>query len=262
MEQAEAQPNVEQGLEHNNEQELNEEGKAASDRQAVPSTRKAAARRQRMHSADLAHDDVPDIETVKRKNTLDYSKPVLVKKLTLGSTQAQVLFEHVYIRVDYSLYVCTKATRSQGRVAVARKVEAALDEMYEAFSQELAQTLAAMREMLEKKVPEEDRQLTYDHKREFKVPVRTGYATRLIHLTQMFDELIGTTETLEINNVISPENCDRTIKSWSRRYRSFCRAINVLRVESYDRSQSNSDSVSASKSETNELVVAVDNAGL
>ena len=116
--------------------------------------------------------------------------------------------------------------------------------------------------MLEKKVPEEDRQLTYDHKREFKVPVRTGYATRLIHLTQMFDELIGTTETLEINNVISPENCDRTIKSWSRRYRSFCRAINVLRVESYDRSQSNSDSVSASKSETNELVVAVDNAGL
>lgn len=73
--------------------------------------------------------------------------------------------------------------------------------------------------------------MLYDHKSSFDVPARIGYATRLLKLTQMLDRLVATTEALELNNVLTPENRDKTIRSWCRRYRIFCRAINRLRVE-------------------------------
>lgn len=41
----------------------------------------------RLHSEDLAHDSIPDIESYVRKNSSDYSKPALIKKLSSIQTK-------------------------------------------------------------------------------------------------------------------------------------------------------------------------------
>ena len=189
----------------------------------------------RLHSEDLARDSIPDIESYVRKNSSDYSKPALIKKIILNTNQVQQVFEHYYIRVDYSLYVATKVARNQFRIADAKKSEKVLGELFEKFSSELSQTANEMNQLLEKDVPIENQNIIYDHKREFEVPVRTGFSMRLVNLTQMLDTLIAATEKLEINNVLSPDDSDETIKSWVYRYRQFCKAINQIRVNSFSK---------------------------
>ena len=99
----------------------------------------------RLHSEDLAHDSIPDIESYVRKNSSDYSKPALIKKIILNTNQVQQVFEHYYIRVDYSLYVATKVARNQFRIADAKKSEKVLGELFEKFSSELSQTANEMK---------------------------------------------------------------------------------------------------------------------
>lgn len=196
-------------------------------------TQNSAIRRNgRLHSEDLSHDVIPDIESQVRKSTSDFSKPALIKKITLNTNQAQQVFEHCYIRVDYSLYVATKVARNQFRVVDAKKAEKILGELFEKFSSELSQTVKEMNKLLESKVPKENQNIVFDHKREFEVPIRTGFSMRLINLTQMLDALIASTEKLEINNVLTLDDSDETIKSWVYRYRQFCKAINRIRLNS------------------------------
>lgn len=195
----------------------------------IPLARKTQTR---LHSDHISHDHIPDIQKQTRKNSTDFSKPALVKKLCLQSTPAQMLFEHCYIRADYSLYIATKATRSQWRIGDARRIERDLYKIFEQFHSELTTTLTTLEVSLKNTVPEQDQNLIFDYNREFEVPVRTGFATKLIALTIMLDRLIAIVETLEINTTISPENADKTIRSWCTRYRRFCSTINRLRVQS------------------------------
>lgn len=116
-----------------------------------------------------------------------------------------------------------------------KKSEKVLGELFEKFSSELSQTANEMKQLLEKDVPIENQNIIYDHKREFEVPVRTGFSMRLVNLTQMLDTLIAATEKLEINNVLSPDDSDEAIKSWVYRYRQFCKAINQIRVNSFSK---------------------------
>lgn len=186
----------------------------------------------RLHSEMFSHDEIPDIQPQHRKLTADYSKPVLPKNIVIHTNQVQQAFEHVYIRVDYSLYAATSIARNQYRTADARKAENALHDLFEKFSSSLSATVAQLQGLVEAQVAEEDRKLIYDHKRNFTVPARTVYSVRFLNLTQMLDTLVAWTDTLGINNVMTPENCDRSIKSWIRLYRAFCRNINQIRNES------------------------------
>ena len=97
----------------------------------------------RLHSEDLSHDVIPDIESQVRKKKKNTKKKI-IKKITLFTIQAQQVFEHCYIRVDYSLYVATKVARNQFRVADAKKAEKILGELFEKFSSELSQTVKEM----------------------------------------------------------------------------------------------------------------------
>lgn len=186
----------------------------------------------RLHFAAVSHETVPDIERQHRKTTADYSKPVLQKTIVIHTNPVQQAFEHVYVRADYSLYAATAIARDQHRIADARKAEAALHALFEKFSSSLSDTVAELGKLIETQVSEENRKLIYDHTRTFTVPARTGYSMRFLNLTQMLDTLVAWTDTLNINNVMTPENCDRSIKSWIRLYRSFCRNINKIRTES------------------------------
>lgn len=191
----------------------------------------------RLHSTELSHDETPDIEVQPRQKTADYSKPVLVRQLTVNSNQVQRPFEHCYIRIDYSLYIATKGARSQNRIADAKKAEEALKCVFDAFGAELSDVVAKTKAMIEEKVPADCRGIQYDHKRTFTVPVRTGFSTRFLNLTQMLDQLAANAEVLEINNVLAPQEADETVQSWVSRYRRFCRSINAIRSASYEQKQ-------------------------
>lgn len=208
----------------------------------IPKISKTQAR---LHSDNVSHDHIPDIERQTRKSSTDFSKPALVKKLFLQSTPAQMLFEHCYIRADYSLYIATKATRNQWRIGEARRIERDLNTIFEQFHSELTTTLSTLEANLHSNVPEQDRNLIFDYKREFEVPVRTGFATKLIALTIMLDRLVAIVETLEINTAMTPETADKTIRSWCTRYRRFCSTINRLRVQSITPRKSKKASPSA-----------------
>lgn len=186
----------------------------------------------RLHSEMISHDSIPDVLSPRRKASVDYSKPVLPKTITIHTNQVQQAFEHVYIRIDYSLYAATNLARNQYRIADARKAENALHDLFEKFSSSLSDTVAQLQKLIEAQVAQEDCKLIYDHKRNFTVPARTGYSVRFLNLTQMLDTLVAWTDTLAINNVMTPDNCDRSIKSWIRLYRIFCRNINKIRNES------------------------------
>ncbi len=193
---------------------------------------------QRLHSEKFSHDAVPDIKHQSRKVSADYSKPVLPKTITIHTNQVQQAFEHVYIRVDYSLYAATNIARDQHRTSDARRAEKALQVLFEKFSTSLSSTVAKLQDLVETRVPEENRKILYDHTRSFTVPVRTVYSMRFLNLTQMLDTLVAWNDTLAINNVTTPENCDRTIKSWIRLYRALCKSINKIRNESKQEKQS------------------------
>ncbi len=186
----------------------------------------------RPHSEMFSHDTVPDIQPQRRKVTADYSKPVLPKTIVIHTNQVQQAFEHVYIRLDYSVYAATSIARNQYRTSDARKAEKSLHALFDKFSSSLSRTVSELQSLIEEQVPEENRKLIYDHPRSFTVPARSSYSLRFLNLTQMLDTLVALTDTLGINNVMTPENCDRSIKSWIRLYRAFCRSINQIRNES------------------------------
>lgn len=180
---------------------------------------------------------VPNVKPLSRKVTSDFSKPYVEKKLTLYSNQAQEAFEHRYSRVDMALYLATKAARDKKRVSDAKRAEAALRKIFDQFANEISGTSRTLRGVLEDKVPDGNRQILFDHVREHSVAVRTGFAMRFLNLTQLLDELVSFAEVLEINNVISTDERDRTIRSWLKRYHSFCEAIHVVKVKTMPAAQ-------------------------
>lgn len=218
--------------------ELNEICDVQKERTEEPS-KKASTRAKRagfrLHSDKISHDQVPDVGGEIRRQGSDFSKPVLLKKLCLKSSQAQKEFEHCYVRVDYSLYIATKAFREQWRLKEARQAEKLYNEIFGKFEGELNTAREELQRVINERVNEEDQQLIFDHVREQIVPLRTGYSSKLIQLTVMLDTIIGLLEVLEINNVLTCEEASKGIRSWCARYRQFCSTINRARF-SFSRS--------------------------
>lgn len=180
----------------------------------------------------FSHDPVPQVAVEHRRKTDDFSKALGVRPVTFSSHHVQMLFEHHFERTDHALYIATKAARNQHRVKEARVAENEIHRLLDDYGKSLSTHLATLQKQLENAVPEEFRTILYDHKREFKAPIRTGYSQRLLALTLQLDTLIGIIENLELNNVLTPENSDKSIKSWIRYYRQLCSAIQKVRKDS------------------------------
>lgn len=180
----------------------------------------------------FSHDPVPQVAVEHRRKTDDFSKALGVRPVTFSSHHVQMLFEHHFERTDHALYIATKAARNQNRVKEARIAENEIHRLLDDYGKSLSANLATLQKQLETAVPEEFRTILYDHKREFKAPIRTGYSQRLLALTLQLDTLIGIIENLELNNVLTPENSDKSIKSWIRYYRQLCSAIQKVRKDS------------------------------
>lgn len=185
-----------------------------------------------VRSGVFSHDPVPQVEVAHRRATADFSKALGVRTITIQSHHVQTLFEHHFERIDHALYIATKAARNQHRIQQARIAENEIHRLLDEYSKSLASNLSSLKKQLESNVPLEFQTLLYDHKREFEAPIRTGYSQRFLALTAQLDQLIGIIENLELNNVLTPENSDKSIKSWLHYYRQLCSAIQKVRKDS------------------------------
>ena len=200
-------------------------------------------------SAPFSHDPVPQVASEHRHATIDFSKALGVRTITIQSHHVQVLFEHHFERIDHALFIATKAVRNQGRIKDARLAEDKIHQLLDDYSKALSENLATLQKQLETNVPKEFQTLLYDHKREFAAPIRTGYSQRFLALTAQLDQLIGLIENLELNNVLTPENSDKSIKSWLRYYRQLCSAIQQVRKTAVSRKDEKPETAAAPASE-------------
>lgn len=180
---------------------------------------------------------LPDIKPEVRKKSDDYSKPAVIRTLTLNTNVVQKLFEHRFKRTNNALYIATKAARDQRRASDAQQAEEKLKNIFDEFSVNLSTVSAQQQNKLEQKVPKELQTIVYDHKRTYQVPVRTGFAMRFINLTEMLDDVVAKIETLEINNVLNSQVSAKSTRSWVTRYQAFCTAIEAVKAQSLPKRQ-------------------------
>ena len=179
-------------------------------------------------SADISFDVVPEIVEEPRQSRKDYSKPVGVRKLTLMTDSVQRVFSHFHVRLDYSMFLLTKVQRQQRREPEAEQAEKMLDKLFTVFSADIQRTESDLERLIAEKhlLP-----ITYDHKRMFSAPIRTGFANRFIEVTEHLDKVIALIETLELACEMPPAESAALTGSWLKRYRAFCHSINGLRAK-------------------------------
>lgn len=173
-----------------------------------------------------------DIKPASRKKSGDYSRPAVIRTLTLNTNVVQTLFEHRFKRINNALYIATKVARDQRRTTDAQQAEAKFKTIFDEFSVNLSSVAAQQQNRLDLEVPKEFQRIVYDHERTYQVPARTGFAMRFINLTEMLDGVIAKIETLEINNVLDSQLSAKSIKSWRTRYQAFCTAIEAVKAQS------------------------------
>lgn len=177
-----------------------------------------------------------DISEHNDKAAKEHSRPFFTQSLTLRTCQTQKLFERTFDKLNSQLYAATKVLRLQNRTKEARENEAAIESLFQAFGKELNDTMTQVRETLKDRLGQDVPVLAYDHTLNIQAKASSSFSLRAINLFAILDELIATTELLEINNLISPEMSDKTAKSWCHAFRKFANQIREIRSRSFPKS--------------------------
>lgn len=198
-----------------------------------------------------------DISEHNEKAAKEHSRPFFTQSLTLRTCQTQKLFERTFDKLNSQLYAATKVLRLQNRTKEARENEAAIENLFFAFGKELNDTMTQVRETLKERLGQDVPALAYDHTLTIEAKASSSFSLRVINLFAILDELIATTELLEINNLISPEMSDKTAKSWCHAFRKFANQIREIRSRSFPKSSeetaegSESEAATANSDENN-----------
>ena len=159
-----------------------------------------------------------------------FSKPALVKSITLKSCQSQRLFEHLFKRVNANLYEVTKVLRLQGRVRDAYENEKVLDHLFLTAESEIALTIQALsQEVARFEEMKDGGSLVYDLEKRVQCNCFTGYSVRMLAIFSQFDLVVALVDTLEISGKLSHSYAASTIRSWDKRLRTFCQTVSELR---------------------------------
>lgn len=177
----------------------------------------------------------PKIVPLLRRPKEGVSRSALVVQATIHTHPVQLVFTHYFSRTDWALYDLTKGLNYQKHSREAKVAVGVLDEMFEVFSSELAVYLKDLEIMVESRVPKGlSKTLAHSLSRNYDVPVQTGYAMRLVNMTSQLDSIVALTEILELSCVLRTIEASQTLTSWIKRYRTFCRAIQALRKETFE----------------------------
>ena len=190
-----------------------------------------------------------DISEHNDKAAKEHSRPFFTQSLTLRNCQTQKTFERTFDKLNSQLYAATKVLRLQNRTKEARENEADIENLFLAFGKELNDTMTQVRETLKDRLGQDVPVLAYDHTLTIQAKASSSFSLRAINLFAILDELIATTELLEINNLISPEMSDKTAKSWCYAFRKFANQIREIRSRSFPKASEETAQETEAKAE-------------
>ena len=175
---------------------------------------------------------VPNVEQVTRQQTSDYSRAFITKRVTVRSNRSQILFEHGYDRVDYSLQILTGVISEISSDKFADQVQNRVESMFDELEESLDKTIESTKAMLEKRgLSNRDGQSAYDHPRTYETPVRSPFSIRYLNLIGKHDLLTSLVDCLWLNGYMPSRVQTQSSRLWESRFRRFARDLNVLRTE-------------------------------
>lgn len=175
---------------------------------------------------------VPNVEQVTRQQTSDYSRAFITKHVTVRSNRSQILFEHGYDRVDYSLQILTGVISEISSDNFADQVQNRVESMFDELEENLDKTIESTKAMLEKRgLSDRDGQSAYDHPRTYETPVRSPFSIRYLNLIGKHDLLTSLVDCLWLNGYMPSRVQTQSSRLWESRFRRFARDLNVLRTE-------------------------------
>lgn len=175
---------------------------------------------------------VPNVEQVTRQQTSDYSRAFITKRVTVRSNRSQILFEHGYDRVDYSLQILTGVISEISSDKFADQVQNRVESMFDELEESLDKTIESTKAMLEKRgLSDRDGQSAYDHPRTYETPVRSPFSIRYLNLIGKHDLLTSLVDCLWLNGYMPSRVQTQSSRLWESRFRRFARDLNVLRTE-------------------------------
>lgn len=175
---------------------------------------------------------VPNVEQVTRQQTSDYSRAFITKRVTVRSNRSQILFEHGYDRVDYSLQILTGVISEISSDKFADQVQSRVESMFDELEENLDKTIESTKAMLEKRgLSDRDGQSAYDHPRTYETPVRSPFSIRYLNLIGKHDLLTSLVDCLWLNGYMPSRVQTQSSRLWESRFRRFARDLNVLRTE-------------------------------
>ena len=175
---------------------------------------------------------VPNVEQVTRQQTSDYSRAFITKRVTVRSNRSQILFEHGYDRVDYSLQILTGVISEISSDKFADQVQNRVESMFDELEESLDKTIESTKAMLGKRgLSDRDGQSAYDHPRTYETPVRSPFSIRYLNLIGKHDLLTSLVDCLWLNGYMPSRVQTQSSRLWESRFRRFARDLNVLRTE-------------------------------
>lgn len=174
---------------------------------------------------------VPVIGGVNRQQTSDYSRAYITRRFSIRSNRAQVMFEHAYDRVDYSLQILTSVISDIASEDYANQVQKEVDELFSAFEDNIKKGLESLRQVLIKRgVSEKDFRSGYDHPRTYDTPVRSPYSLRYLDLVQRYDDINAYTDCLWLHGFLDTRMRSQTADLWEKTFRRFASDLAQLRL--------------------------------
>lgn len=175
--------------------------------------------------------DVPTVAYVDRLQTSDFSRAYITRRFSIRSNRAQILFEHGYDRIDYSLQILTAVIPGIASDEFADRIHNEVEALFLAFEENIDKTLASTREMLSKrKLAENADKTDYDHPRTYETPVRSPFSIRYLNLIAKYDRLNALSDCLWLNGYMPSRVHSRSSDLWQTRFRQLATDLNNLRM--------------------------------
>lgn len=175
--------------------------------------------------------DVPTVAYVDRLQTSDFSRAFITRRFSIRSNRAQILFEHGYDRIDYSLQILTAVIPGIASDEFADRIHNEVEALFLAFEENIDKTLASTREMLSKrKLAENADKTDYDHPRTYETPVRSPFSIRYLNLIAKYDRLNALSDCLWLNGYMPSRVHSRSSDLWQTRFRQLATDLNNLRM--------------------------------
>lgn len=170
--------------------------------------------------------DVPTLKRQERNRPSDYSRAYLLKPVIIYSDAAQRYFERYYEQTDQNLIVVTLVLEIIGNAELVQRIDRTLQESFKAIKSLLIDFIGK----LQAASPQDENQIaSYDHKREYQLPLHTPYSSEFITIVELFDRVNARLDAAWVNGKISSEMRRQQVRDWLRAINDFARGIYELR---------------------------------